>query len=314
MLLLSVKTGIVSAAWEIAAITSQVIADDRQVRHNQIMNTAIITSNQKSVSMFGQLLKSWRNVRKISQLDLALETDISQRHLSFLESGRAQPSREMILRLSDTLDVPLRERNSLLSSAGFAPFYRESGLDEPYMEQARKALELTLTHHEPYPAIVLDQDWQMLMSNQAAHNLFSHFIDLAAFAELCGDSPPSALLMTFHADGLWQYIRNKNEVEPAIIDRVRREALASSQGDKIQALLDEALQQVDISPDWRRNDFVIPPVPLVVMELEKGDLLLRLFSMIATFGTPQDVTLQELRLETFFPADAATEKLLLAQT
>jgi transcriptional regulator with XRE-family HTH domain len=264
---------------------------------------ATATAASQKNPYFGSLLKSWRGLRKVSQLELALETDISQRHLSFLESGRARPSRDMVLRLSETLDVPLRERNQLLTSTGFAPLYSESGLDEPYLAQARKALELTLAHHEPYPAIVLDQDWQMLMSNRAAQTMFARFIDPQILAGANPGQPPSGLTMMFHPQGLWQYISNKDEVGPAIIDRVRREALAGPDGDRTVALLNEVLQQSGIDPDWRQNEFATPPAPLMILELAKDDIMLRLFSMIATFGTPQDVTLQELRLETFFPAD-----------
>jgi transcriptional regulator with XRE-family HTH domain len=259
---------------------------------------------------FGPLLKSWRGLRRVSQLELALRTDISQRHLSFLESGRARPSRDMVLRLAETLDVPLRERNTLLGSAGYAPLYSESGLDQPYLAQARQALELTLRHHEPYPALVLDQHWRMLMSNQAAQRMFGWFLDREMLTAGQTEEPPNALTLTFHPHGLWQYVRNKDEVGPAIIDRVRREALAGAHGEHSERLLADALRQAGIDPHWRRYEFVAPPAPLVVLELAKNDLLLRLFSMIATFGTPQDVTLQELRLETFFPADAATEALL----
>jgi transcriptional regulator with XRE-family HTH domain len=277
------------------------------------MNTTITaTAVAPKNPFFGSLLKSWRGLRKVSQLELALETDISQRHLSFLESGRARPSRDMVLRLSETLDVPLRERNQLLTSAGFAPLYSESGLDEPSLQQARKALELTLAHHEPYPAIVLDRDWQMLMSNQAAQTLFARFLDPQILAGAQSGQPPSGLTMMFHPHGLWQYISNKDEVGPAIIDRVRREALAGADGERTVALLNEVLQQAGIDPNWRQHEFATPPAPLVVLELAKDDIVLRLFSMIATFGTPQDVTLQELRLETFFPADEATTALLRA--
>ena len=259
---------------------------------------------------FARLLKSWREARKCSQLDLAMASRISQRHVSFMESGRARPSRDMVLQLSEALEIPLRERNTLLTAAGFAAMYRETDLKSPAMAPVREALQLMLDHQEPNPVSVVDRAWNVLMINRAMLRVFSLAGDpTQLWQRVCGNGPHNVLKMTFHPDGFRPYIANFDEAAPVLLNRTRREAAASG-NDALHALLEEILGYPGIPEAWRAPDWQAPPPPVLPLELAKGELRLRLFSMITTFGTPQDITTDELRVESFFPADAATAELL----
>ena len=261
---------------------------------------------------FAQLLKAWRETRKCSQLELALTSRISQRHVSFMESGRARPSREMVLQLAEALEVPLRERNTLLTAAGFAAMYRETNLDSPAMAPVREALKLMIDNLEPNPTTVVDREWNVLMRNEAAFRVFSLAGDLEAmWRRVCGDGPRNILKITFHAEGFRPYIANFNEVAPVLLARTRREAAAVGNGALIR-LIDEILGYPGIPAAWRAPDWQAPPPPVLPLELAKDGLRLKLFSMITTFGTPQDITTDEIRVETFFPADATSAGLLKA--
>lgn len=265
---------------------------------------------------FARLLKSWREVRKCSQLDLALASRISQRHVSFMESGRARPSREMVLQLSEALEVPLRERNTLLTAAGFAAMYRETELDSPAMAPVREALKLMLEHQEPNPVSVVDRDWNVLMINRAMLRVFSLAGDPAElWQRVCGDGPHNVLKMTFHPEGFRPFIANFEEAAPVLLNRTRREAAACG-SESLLKLLDEILAYPGIPDAWKVPHWQAPPAPVLPLELANGQLRLKLFSMITTFGTPQDITTDELRVESFFPADAASAELLrkLAQS
>jgi transcriptional regulator with XRE-family HTH domain len=259
---------------------------------------------------FARLLKSWRELRKCSQLDLALTSRISQRHVSFLESGRARPSREMVLQLSEALEVPLRERNTLLNAAGFAAMYRETELGSAGMAPVRDALQLMLENLEPNPALVVDREWNVLMRNEAAFRVFSLAGDLETlWRRVCGDGPRNILKLTFHPEGFRPFIANFAEAAPVLLNRTRREAAACG-SDKLLHLIDEILAYPGIPEAWRAPDWQAPPPPVLPLELASGDLRLKLFSMITTFGTPQDITTDELRVETFFPADEVSKALL----
>lgn len=261
-------------------------------------------------SAFGFQLRGWRNTRKLSQLELALQAGISQRHLSFLESGRARPSREMVLGLTETLDVPLRERNNLLTAAGFAPIYRQRDLTAPELEPVRRALELTLKHHEPYPAVVVDREWNMIMTNAASLRLFGQLEDpIALWTRTCGKGPHNIMKATFHPQGLQPYIVNWDSLGLHMLNRLRREAAAAPQSGS-SALLKEILSYPTVPEHWKVPDWEKPLTPVLPMEVRKGDLSIRMFSLIASFGTPQDITVDELRVETFFPADKDTERLM----
>jgi transcriptional regulator with XRE-family HTH domain len=259
---------------------------------------------------FARLLKGWREARKCSQLDLALASRISQRHVSFMESGRARPSRDMVLQLSEALEIPLRERNTLLTAAGFAAMYRETDLKAPAMAPVREALQLMLDHQEPNPVSVVDRAWNVLMINRAMLRVFGLAGDpQRLWQRVCGNGPHNVLKMTFHPEGFRPYIVNFDEAAPVLLNRTRREAAASG-NEALQGLLDEILAYPGIPEAWRAPSFEAPPPPVLPLHLAKGELQLKLFSMITTFGTPQDITTDELRVESFFPADAATAELL----
>ena len=275
------------------------------------MSTPQPLPDTSHASVFGGLLREWRGLRKLSQLELALQAGISQRHLSFLESGRSRPSREMVLGLSETLDIPLRERNALLTAAGFATLYRERSLQVAEMEPVRRALELTLKHHEPYPAVVVDRDWNLVMQNTASQRFFGLLGDPAViWARTCPDGRPNVMRLTFHPEGLRPFIANWELLGPAMLNRLRREAAMLSGPHGLSALLEELLAYPGIPDQWRIPDWEHPLTPILPMALQKDGLSCSLFTMIAMFGTPQDITVDELRLETFFPADEPTDQLL----
>lgn len=259
---------------------------------------------------FGPLLRRWRALRRVSQLELSLQSAVSQRHLSFLESGRSQPSRAMVLQLSDALEVPLRERNALLQSAGFAPAYHERTLEAADMQPVRKALERMLEHHEPYPAVVVNRDYDVLMENRAFVGMTSLFGDREALWQACcPDGPPNLLRLTLHPRGARPFIRNFEEFAPLMLQRLYRET--SIPGTETSAaFLAELRKDGDFPRRWHEPDPAATLAPVLPVTLEGGDVRLSLFSMISTFGTPYDVTTDEIRVETFFPADAGSAAML----
>lgn len=250
---------------------------------------------------FGDLLRGWRRVRKLSQLDLALEADVSQRHVSFLESGRAQPSREMVVQLAGAMDVPLRERNVLLQTAGFAPLYRERGLENADMAAVRHALQLMLDHHEPLPALVINRGWDLVMANTAA----SGFLGAFSLGTSPGE-PVNVMRLTFHPDGMQPLVANWDDVGPLLLSRLQREVTADPANTSLRRLYEEILEYPAVLPAWRTAVWPPTTAPLLHLEVQVGDVSLKLFTMISTFGTAQDVTADELRVESFFAADEAT--------
>jgi transcriptional regulator with XRE-family HTH domain len=252
-------------------------------------------------SPVGELLRHWRGVRHLSQLALAGEAATTQRHLSFIESGRSQPSRAMLLRLARVLDIPLRERNQLLIAAGFAPLYREAGLVDEAATQVRAAVERMLEAHEPYPAVVMDRHWNVVTTNSAAEAFFSWLLGDRKL-----EGPPNVIRLMFDPDGLRPYVRNWEDIAEALIQRVHRETVGGFPDAETVALLEQALAAPDIPSDWRTPDFRTPPLPVVPVEWEKDGLALSYFSTVTTLGTPQDAMLQEIRIESFFPADERT--------
>jgi transcriptional regulator with XRE-family HTH domain len=253
---------------------------------------------------FPSICRQWRQFRKLSQLDLALAANVSQRHVSWLETGRSQPSREMVVRLSDALNVPLRERNALFQSAGFAPVYSESRLEDPLMAPVLDALNHVLEHHEPLPAVVVDRCWNIRKKNRAADLLLSLGGEPADMLQRIGDQGEFNLaLITVHPLGLRQYIENWEQAAPAFVRRLQREALAS--GDpELQASFQRI---IDLAGPLAHSDALVQSLlPVLPLELNIGGLKLSLFSVISTFGTPQDITTDELRIEAFYPANGAT--------
>lgn len=257
---------------------------------------------------FPGLLRHWRKQRRLSQLDLALQSDVSQRHLSFLESGRARPSRQMVLQLTESLELPLRERNYLLTAAGYTTAYSWQSLEGEDMQPVRQALDLLLRHHEPYPALVVDSEWNLVMANAGIPRLFALLGDMdEIWRKVCPDGRRNVLKMTFHQDGLRPFIENFDELAPHVLNRTHREASVHA---GLHALIDEIMAYPDMPSRWAFPDYSAPSSPLLLMKLKLGELRLAMFSTITTFGTAQDVTTDELRVESFFPADEASAQLL----
>ncbi len=265
--------------------------------------------HSSTTAAFGQQLRHWRQHRKQSQLDLALTASVSQRHVSWLETGRSQPSRQMIVQLADALDIPLRERNALLHSAGFAPLYAERELGDDQLAPVLTAMELMLAHHDPFPAIVMNHRWHVKMTNKAANWMLQQ-VGGDALWDTIGDRGERSLArLTLHPDGLRPYIENWQQAAPAFLLRLRREALASgseAEREEYESLL-SLVGEDDLIPPT--GEQLLPVLPLV---LRAGDARLSLFSVLSTFGTAQDVTVDELRIESFFPADQATRLLFSA--
>ncbi|HEY4079386.1 MAG TPA: helix-turn-helix transcriptional regulator [Burkholderiaceae bacterium] len=249
---------------------------------------------------FGVHLRHWRTQRRLSQLDLAQEAEVSTRHLSYVETGRAAPSREMVLRLAERLEVPLRERNALLVAAGFAPMYRQSSLDDPAMAAARRAVDLVLKGHEPYPALAVDRHW-----NLVAHNALVPMLMAGAAPELL-QAPINVLRLSLHPEGLAPRIANLAQWRAHLLERLQQQIAAT--GDAVlRALHDEleAFPAPNVSHDEAAIDMALSAVA-VPFQLITPNGVLSFISTTTIFGTPVDVTLQELAVESFFPADEET--------
>ncbi len=249
---------------------------------------------------FGVHLRHWRTHRRLSQLDLAQEAEVSTRHLSYVETGRAAPSREMVLRLAERLDVPLRERNALLVAAGFAPMYRHSSLDDPAMAAARRAVDLVLKGHEPFPALAVDRHW-----NLVAHNALVPMLMEGAAPELL-QAPINVLRLSLHPRGLASRIANLTQWRSHLLERLTQQIAAT--GDPVlRSLHDElaAYPAPAVSHDQAAIDMALSAVA-VPFQLLTPNGVLNFISTTTIFGTPVDVTLQELAVESFFPADDQT--------
>ncbi|TSD56076.1 helix-turn-helix domain-containing protein [Variovorax sp. KBS0712] len=255
---------------------------------------------------FGAHLRHWRTHRRLSQLDLAQEAEVSTRHLSYVETGRAAPSREMVLRLAERLDVPLRERNALLVAAGFAPMYRQRSLDDPAMASARRAIDLVLKGHEPFPALAVDRHW-----NLVAHNALVPLLMEGCSAELL-KPPINVLRLSLHPDGVAPRIANLAQWRTHLLERLQQQIAAT--GDTVlQALHDEleGYPPPAVSHDAPLLDTALSAVA-VPFQVVMPSGVLSFISTITIFGTPVDVTLQELAVESFFPADEQTAAALTA--
>lgn len=256
---------------------------------------------------FGQLLRYWRAKRRLSQLELANESDVSARHISFLETGRAHPSREMILLLGEVLDLSLRDRNALMYAAGFAPVYRETDFHSPELSDVRRAVEFILERHNPNPAVAMDYQWNVLDQNRAATALIPLFV--ADFARL--ETPLNLVELLFSDAGCRRFIVNWDEAASSIIQRLHRERMSFPSDTATGALLDRMLARPDIPSDWRTPRLSERSSPILPLHFKRDDTQVKLFSAITTLGTPLDITAYELRLETFFPADPASARVLL---
>jgi transcriptional regulator with XRE-family HTH domain len=253
----------------------------------------------------GEHLREWRHRRRLSQLALACDAEISTKHLSFLETGRAQPSREMVLRLAERLDVPLREQNVFLVSAGYAPVFTERPLADPALQAARHAIDLVLSGHEPYPALAVDRHWTMVTANSAVQRLLAG-VDPAMLAP-----PVNVLRLSLHPGGLAPRIANFAEWRAHLLARLRRQIDGTADPVLVELLHELSSHPKPAIPAGRK------PAPIddvggvvVPFRLATDGGILSFISTTTVFGTPVDVTLSELAVESFFPADAATAEAL----
>jgi transcriptional regulator with XRE-family HTH domain len=251
----------------------------------------------------GDLLRGWRNRRAMSQADLAFEAGISIKHLSFVETGKAVGSRDILLQLAGALDLSLRDRNALLEAGGFARQYGERDLSAPEVADAKRAIDLLLKRHEPFPAIVTDRRWNVLQANSAAARLMTMLLGEARMQR-----PFNHMRMFLVPDELRPFVENWPKVAAALLMRARHEAMAAPLDLALQSTWRELLKLPDLpAAQFDENE---TPGPLCEVRLRKGDIAVGLIGAVLTLGTPQDITLQELRVEMFMPADAASEATL----
>jgi transcriptional regulator with XRE-family HTH domain len=253
---------------------------------------------------FGRLLKEWRSRRGLSQLDLALAVRTTQRHLSFIESGRAAPSRDMILRISGTMGIPLRQQNALLMAAGFAPVWGERDLSTPDLAMVNTALDYILGQHEPYPAFVVDRWWYLLRANQGAARL-TEFL-LGPSPEPAAE-PVNLAIALMSSEGLRPFIINWQEVAHYFFRGVQADAQTDGSSETL-ALLNRLLALPDVAALTEGPPPAETQAPVLPILFRQDDTLLEMFTTISTLGTPRDVTLQEIRIECFFPMDDATTR------
>ena len=291
-------------AWQVmapwffpAAITSLVI--DRPRRRGQIAGMSQHAPSPPAP--FGRLVRAWREQRHLSQLGLALEAEISQKHLSFIETGRAAPSRDMVARLAEHLDVPLRERNILLVAAGFAPVFHERSLDDPALARASAAVARILKAHEPYPALTVDRHWTMLAANAAVPPM------LAGVDPVLLRPPVNVLRVSLHPRGLAPLIVNLGEWRAHLLERLRRQARMVP-----DPVTDALLRELQGYPGAPGKALAQPDDIAVALRLRTHAGVLSFISTITVFGTPTEITLSELSLEAFYPADDATAAALRA--
>ena len=255
---------------------------------------------QLPANELGALLRHWRDLRGKSQFDLSLDTGVSQRHISFIESGRSVPGRQTLLQIAAGLDVPLRERNTLLLAAGYAPIYADGPWDAPGMRSVTAALHRMLRQHEPFPAMVMDRYWNVLLTNEAAPRFFGSFIDLASRPQ-----PRNLLHLMFDPAAMRPFVANWDDVATGLLERVRREAVGRVADERTRELLAALLAYPGVKVE-RRAAKAEDSMPVIPVSFVKGDQLLNYFSMVTTVGTPLTIAAQELRVECMFPVDDAT--------
>lgn len=251
----------------------------------------------------GDLLKEWRGLRGRSQLDVSVDTGISQRQISFIESGRSVPSRPTLMSIAEALDIPLRERNVLLLAAGYAPLYSNAAWNSDEMKSINRALERMIAQHEPYPALVMDRYWNVLLTNSAAPRFFNCFIDMSA-----RPSPRNMLHLMFDPNGMRPFIANWKALAKVLIQRVYREAVGHVVDQQTKELVADLLAYPDVQSDWRAPE-TPGASPIIPISFVKDGALMNYFSLLTTVGTPQTIASQELRVECMYPADDETEVL-----
>jgi transcriptional regulator with XRE-family HTH domain len=265
------------------------------------MSTQELNAHDAATGHFSSLLKHWRNVRRLTQIELAGDANVSARHLCFLETGRAQPSREMVQLLGSALDLPLEERNALHVAAGFVPPFSDRGLAAENLQPVRQALDFILRQQEPYPGIVIDGRWDVRLRNQASRRLFKVFQESYDMETGIAEN---AMHVVFHPKGLRQFIVNWEEFAGQMIQILHREV---AQGGRSAAqLLDEIMVYPGFPAEWRHPRNPAGSSPVMTMQLQKGDFRLAFFSTFTTLAMPTDAALQKLKIECFYPADSAT--------
>ena len=248
-----------------------------------------------AIPQLGELLRYWRQQRGKSQLDLSMDTGISQRHLSFVESGRSAPSRNFLSSVSDALNIPLRERNVLLLASGFAPQYSEQSMDAEQMAIVTRAIDRMLRQHEPHPALVLDRYWNVIRTNEAAPRFFGSFVDLSKRPK-----PRNLLDLMFDPAGMRPFVEEWEKVAAGLLQRVRREAVGHVLDAKLQELLKRLREHPGVAA---LKPTLAPQSPVLPIVFRRGNQRFSYFSLITTVGTPQCITAQELRVECMFPTD-----------
>jgi transcriptional regulator with XRE-family HTH domain len=286
------------ASAELAAIPRQGRADAPTRPYGQDVTLAPAPTGPTE---FGHLLRYWRSVRAKSQLDLASEASTTPRYVSFVETGRAQPSRQMVVRLARALEVPLRERNELLLAAGYAPLYSNAPLASPLLERVDLAFSSMLTQHYPFPAVVLDRSWYVQRANDGAQALFDRL-----FAPRSVPEAANVLQLVIEPGPVRDHIRNWPTVVPALLDRASREAIGGVLDRATAELVRGLRARSDVAQVLAGPDLSAPAAPVVDLHFDVDGTDLRFFSVVSTIGTPIDVTAQELRVEAFFPADDET--------
>lgn len=252
----------------------------------------------------GTLLRYWRSARGKSQLDVSLDTGISQRHISFIESGRSAPSRQTLTDIAQSLDIPFRERNTLLQAAGYAAMYPDSPLEAVEMQGIYKALHRMLSQHTPFPAMVMDRYWNILLANDDTPRFFGCFIDMSLHPK-----PRNMLHLIFDPNGMRPFVAHWDKTAQSLIQRVKRESVGRVIDEKTSELLSALYAYPDVEPDWLDANYAdtASHLPVIPLSFIKDGTVMNYFSMVTTVGTPQTISAQELRIECMFPSDDATE-------
>lgn len=259
----------------------------------------------RSAPLFRALLKHWRGARGMSQLDLAVAADVSGRHISFLETGRAEPSREMVLRLGATLGLDLRDQNELLAAAGLPEVYPESPLDGELAPSVERVLSRMLEQQEPYPMVVMNRHYDVIRANRAAADFTLRFVaDPTALGETV-----NAMRGVFDPRLMRPFIVDWPRLARDLLSRLQREALGRPQDDGLRTLINEVLRYPDVPEDWREPDLAGDSFPAVTAAVARDGIRLEFLTTMTVFNAPCDVTVQELKLESYFPADPETEAL-----
>ncbi|HMF68502.1 MAG TPA: helix-turn-helix transcriptional regulator [Phyllobacterium sp.] len=261
-----------------------------------------LTSKSNTANILGPQLRAWRGSRGKSQLALSLDTGISQRQISFIESGRSTPGRHNLLHIADALDVPFRERNALLLAAGYAPIYSEASLDNSEMKGVTEALTRMLRQHEPFPAIVMDRYWNVVMTNEATRRFFNCFIDLSKRPE-----PRNLLHLMFDPTGMRPFITDWVQTAKSLLARVVRESVGRVMDPQTKELIESLLAYPDVDTDWHVSS-TGAHLPVIPLSFAKDGHSLRFFSLVTTVGTAQTIATQELRVECMFPLDDVSER------